>query len=427
MATDLDKFYLAMEGNQKYGTPTTAAEMAKSQFGMPLQHYAQQYLFGATGLRLRVMHSISGVPAACKSPFLFDLMAHVCADPADGGLGGLGYLYELEDKISMSLLTSILASHNAENRLQLMNDMTLERAMSHINKVLLVNYKKACGNGKVPLIIGMDSIGGASTEDVAKKLQSDGVAGKGHYDKPHIMKHFCESVREVIAGLPVVIMCINQEKEQIAATPYGPPQKKITGGTSQVYKDGHMISNTFKTLASGDGKVITMRTTKTSFCDPRKIEVTFRWNKYGTSLEDMYGHRFEWAMASARCLADPEKGVGDLRDIADVKISDKGLVTCPQLGCKSVIPEEFEAALFSEEYASVLNALYVYQKIDQLRPVSEYADYLKDKNKDTTEIAEPVESPKIVKTTKRGRKKAEDKPEAVAEAPEAVQPEMIEE
>ena len=75
------------------GIVTTVKELKENQYGFPLAHYAQQYLFGATGLRIKVFNSISGMPQACKSPLLFDLMGHVCAAPENGGLGGLGFLY----------------------------------------------------------------------------------------------------------------------------------------------------------------------------------------------------------------------------------------------------------------------------------------------------------------------------------------------
>lgn len=75
------------------GIMVTVKELKENQFGFPLQHYAQQYLFGSTGLRIKVFNSISGMPQACKSPLLFDLMGHVCASPENGGLGGLGFLY----------------------------------------------------------------------------------------------------------------------------------------------------------------------------------------------------------------------------------------------------------------------------------------------------------------------------------------------
>jgi hypothetical protein len=278
--------------------------------------------------------------------------------------------------------------------------------MKHLMKKLIPSYADAVPSMHVPVIVGLDSIGGSAASDTVKKIQTEGFVGKGYHEKPHILKYFCENAGRIIGDIPMVVVCVNQEKVQAAATPYGPPQKKVTGGVSQVFKDGHMIAANFKTLASGDGKLITLRTTKTSFCDSRKIEVAFRWNKFGASDLDSYGHHFDWALASANCLADPEKGVGEIRDIADVKVSDKGLVTCPQLGCKSVTADEFEDALMSDEYADVRKALYTYQKIDVLKDMDAYMEYLKARKKAAKGKPEVEDDTPVVKTKKRAAKQA---------------------
>lgn len=396
----IDDFMSDIKKKDKEGIVTTVKEMKENQFGMPLGHYAQEYLFGATGLRLRVFHSIAGLPASCKSPLLFDLMGHICAPAENNGLGGIGFLYELEDKISPTLLEGVLSRFGdiLDKSLRVVRGCTIEEAMKHLATKLIPSYKAHFNKYNIPLVVGMDSIGGAASKDTVSKISTDGVAGKGFYDKAHYLKYFCENAGVLMGDIPMIVICINQEKEAAAATAYGPPVKKITGGASQVFKDGHMISANYKTLASGDGKIITLRTTKTSFCDARKIEVNFRWNKFGASVADAYGHRFEWALASAKCLADPEKGVGEIRDIADVKVSDANLVTCPQLDCKSVPPEVFEAALYAPENEKILNALRVYQKIECIKDVAEYADYMKNQKKDTKE-AEEKKEPKVPKKT----------------------------
>jgi hypothetical protein len=404
----IDDFMSDIKKKDKDGIVTTVKEMKENQFGLPLEHYAQEYLFGATGLRLKVFHSIAGLPASCKSPLLFDLMGHICAPVENNGLGGIGFLYELEDKISPTLLEGVLSRFGdiKDKSLRIVRGCTIEEAMKHLTTKLLPSYKAHFTKYNIPLVVGMDSIGGAASKDTVNKIVSDGVAGKGFYDKAHYLKYFCENAGVIMGDIPMIVICINQEKEAAAATAYGPPVKKITGGASQLFKDGHMISAGYKTLASGDGKVITLRTTKTSFCDARKIEVTFRWNKFGSSEKDAYGHRFEWAMASAKVLADPEKGVGDLRDIADVKVSDGGLVTCPQLDCKSVPPEVFEAALYAPEYSHVLSALRVYQKIECIKSVADYEEYLKNSKKEAKDAAKEDKGEPKKSTVKRVSKKA---------------------
>lgn len=401
------------------GIMVTVKELKENQYGFPLAHYAQQYLFGSTGLRIKVFNSISGMPQACKSPLLFDLMGHVCASPEHGGLGGLGFLYELEDKISPTLLAGVMANYGEDvyERFNVVKDRTLDQAFEHLCKQIIPAYRKNLGACECPIIIGFDSIGGAASSDLVDKFEKEGVVGKGFHEKAHWMKHFCENAAALIGNIPMVIVCINQEKEAAAAA-YGPPQKTITGGKSQVFKDGHMISSSYKTLASGDGKLLTLKTTKTSFSDARKIEVAFRWNKFGATDPDTdaYGHHFEWALASAKCIADPEKGVGEIRDICDVKVADSGLVTCTTFGLRSVPAEEFEAALFDSANEKTLNALYQYQKIEKIKDLEAYKAFVKSR-KDGTFHATPEEQPTVTVTKRRGRKPATAN-DAADEAPE---------
>ena len=388
------------------GIMTTVKELKENQYGLPLQHYAQQYLFGSTGLRIKVFNSISGAPQSCKSPLLFDLMGHVCASEENGGLGGLGFLYELEDKISPTLLAGVMANFGEDvyDRFQVVRDLTIDDAFKHICKQIIPAYRKNLSSCECPIILGLDSIGGAAAGDTLEKLEKEGVVGKGFHEKAHYMKYFCENAGALIGDIPMVIVCINQEKEAAAAA-YGPPQKIITGGKSQVFKDGHMISASYKTLAAGDGKLLTLRTTKTSFCDARKIEVAFKWNKYGATDpdSDAYGHHFEWALASAKCIADPDKGVGDIRDICNVKVAESGLVTCETFGLRSVPAEEFEAALFDSANSKVLNALYQYQKIERIKDLAAYREYVKSRKNGTFHDV-PEETTVTVTPKKKAKK-----------------------
>jgi hypothetical protein len=386
----------------------TPKEMMELQFGFPLQHFSQQYIFGATGLRIGQWYSISGPKESCKSSLLFDVMGHVCKY-----LGGIAVLIETEGKIAPELLHGILQTRYGEDilggQLQVSRykDKRTGKTYPHTLKTagdLLFDPKsgiieKFSGVYDVPLLVGLDSIGGAADEATAKKIESDGAVGKQFADKQHHMKYLSENFALLAGDTPIVIVTINHEATRVGAT--GISYKTITGGDAQQYKAGHMLSMAVKkTLQSGGGKDLLIKTIKTSFCDARKLEVGFRWNKFN----NLEGHRFEWELASAQLLALPDRGFGDLKDIVAVSVSDKGLVTCPQLNCRSVTPEEFEEQLMSSE---LLPQVQEHMCISRIKGIDEYAQYMKElkRPKDAKKADEEVPKPK------RGRKKAQKEPE----------------
>lgn len=277
-----------------------------------------------------------------------------------------------------------------------------------MNSNVIPLYKKLCPKRDKPLILDFDSIGGSAVNDTVDKLKKEGVAGKGYYNKQHFMKYFCENQGMIFTkeNIPVVVCCVNQEKTVQGATPFAPPQKTITGGTAQMFKDGNMISVTRQKLDSGNR--LFLSTAKTSFCDPRKIQVEFRWNKFGRKVEDAYEAHFLWGLAAAECIAKPEKGVDEIRDICDVSISDGGLVTCRQLGLKSVPADEFETALMSS--GDLLEQLYVHQKIEKLRPLDDFYEYMKSKEPGAKKAEEEEAKPKKASRTSVKKKTVEPLP-----------------
>lgn len=425
MENAIDVFIAGLRNRSTGGVVTTVKELRENQFGFPLKHYAQQYLYGSTGIRIHSFNSIQGPKSVGKSVMLFDLMGDICGDVSEGGLGGISALYELEGKISPTILSSILYSHGERALVTCMPILgqTLESAMANLNKTVLPAYLEAFPKKDKPLLVGFDSIGGASSEDTIEKLQKEGSAGKGYTNKTHYMKYFCENQGMLFSrmDIPIVMFCINQEKDAtVGIGPFARTEKTITGGKAQTFKDGHMLSISKKTLASGDGNIMYLKTVKTAFCDPRQLQVEFRWNKFGRKFEDCYEARLLWPLATAQFLAQPNIGVDDLRDICHVKL-DKDLVTCKQLGLTKVTADEFEKALMAD--TKMLEQLYVLHKIEKLKGLDEFASYTKNVKKQDKEPKEkesaPVEvteKPAKAKGRPKGRPKA-DKAKPTRKAP----------
>lgn len=353
------------------GIAMSINEFKEAQYGLPLKHYCLQYLFGSTGLRYGGFYMLAGKPKSCKSPCAF-FLAHLCCENE-----GVAYVFELEGKASPTLLSSMFSDHPEwmdTGVFRFIKGLTLDKAERHLVKQILPTFRQL-GVYDTPLLIDFDSISGAAMSDVVDKINKDGVASKGYYEKAHIMKHLSENWSALIGNLPVVFIGVLQEKEKAAEgwAPAAGPQKSYGGGDSQLFKAGTLLSFSHGTLPNG--KLVRIKTALNGFADSRSIEVKFTWDQFGSLETESQGHKWCWAESTVKCLAQP-KVVGDLRDIIDVKMSSTGdTVSCKQLGVDKVTPEEFEAALFAPENEKVLHNLYLYHKIERIKSPKEYADY----------------------------------------------------
>lgn len=410
MATKLDDL---MEKLHKAdgGISMSVAEYKEAQYGLPLPHYCLQYLFGSTGLRYGGFYMLAGKPKVCKSPFGFWLAKTCCQN------NGVSYVYDLENKLSPTLIYSMLADSpdllkkpspfNLVNKVlkdKKLQNLTLDLAQTHLVKNVLKAFKVA-GAYDTPLFIDWDSVSGSAMSDVTEKIESEGTASKGYYDKPHVMKHLTENWAALIGNLPVIFVGVLQEKEKAASVGImAAPQKSYGGGDSQIFKAGTLLS--FKMLGKADNfKRVRITTELNGFADSRSIETKFMWDQFGRLETESQGHRWTFADTTAQCLANP-KVVGDLRDIIDVKYSDQGFVTCKQFGLDKVHPEEFEQALFAEENKKTLEDLYRYQKIEKIKTPEEYIEYV---NTLTNQAENAKQAEKEAKAQQKAAKEAEEK------------------
>lgn len=390
MAKNMIADLLAAVKKADGGIAMSVNEFKEAQFGIPLKHYCLQYLFGSTGMRYGGFYMMAGKPKSCKSPFAFFLSKLCCENE------GISYLYELEGKASPTLIYSMFSDHpdwlDGSGPFQILTGLTLDGAEKHLTNVVLKNFKKAAAYD-TPLLVDWDSISGAATEDVTGKLEGGEVVSKGFFSKAHIMKHLSENWVGLRGLLPVVFVGVLQEKEKVAEgarSPFAAAQKSYGGGDSQLFKAGTLLSfSLMGQLPNGNGKIVRIKTALNGFADARQIEVKFTWDQFGDLEEESQGHKWQFAEATARCLATP-KIVGNLRDIIDVKMNDQGLVTCKQFGLDKVTPEEFETALFAPENDAVLDDLYKYHKIEKIKLPQEYPDFVA-KRGDTASAAKEAE------------------------------------
>lgn len=382
------------------GISMSIQEFKDAQYGLPLKHYCLQYLFGSTGLRYGGFYMTAGKFKTCKSPFAFWL-AHTCCER-----DGIAFLYELEGKASPTLMSSMFADHPEwmapGGQFRIIRGMTLDEAEKHFTQKVLRNFQKVKAYD-TPLLVDWDSISGSAMSDAVKKIQDDGTAGKGYYEKSHVMKYLAENWSVLIGNLPVIFVGVLQEKEKAAeGFSRAGTVKTYGGGDSQLFKAGTLLS--FSVIGNmPNGKAVRIKTALNGFADARQIDTKFVWDQFGNMQSESQGHRWLFAEATARCLAQPAI-VGDLRDIIDVKLGDDGLVTCKQFGQTKVTPEEFEAALFADENKETLEQLYRYQKIEKIKTPEEYLDFV---NSQENKEAAFKQAEKDAKAEEKARKEAE--------------------
>ena len=93
MADYLDALIERLKTSKTGPVAGTLREMREHQYGIPLPHFAQQHLFGATGIRIWCFVSIQGKAGVGKSTLLYDLCGLVAGAVKDGGLGGMAFVY----------------------------------------------------------------------------------------------------------------------------------------------------------------------------------------------------------------------------------------------------------------------------------------------------------------------------------------------
>ena len=175
MATKLDELLNSLQ-KADGGISMSVEEYKEAQYGMPLPHYCLQYLFGSTGLRYGGFYMLAGKPKVCKSPFGFWLAKNCCNN------NGISYVYDLENKLSATLIYSMLAdtpemlgtsgafkliTKVMENKE--MKPLTLDLAEKHLIKSVLKTFKKLAAYD-TPLFIDWDSVSGSAMSDVAEKI-----------------------------------------------------------------------------------------------------------------------------------------------------------------------------------------------------------------------------------------------------------------
>lgn len=374
--------FVAVTAKTKGTIPMTMQECRESQYGMPLHHFVLQYLFSSSGVRFGGVYMIQGPPASNKSALLFYLLSCMCKRAEDGGFDGGANLSELESKVSFTMLESFMNKDYLVagdlSPFKFYPESTLESCLKSF-QLFIKQYREKIPSLDMPLAWGIDSVGGAATDEGVTHLETDGAQGRGFNSKPLTLKNFFENYSAATEGIPAILYCVNHEKPKMSGGAFD--RGVATGGESQKFKASLNFKVSAMDLQNKMGKKITIVTYKNSFGWERKAFVDFTWKKPTVDDPKQY-HEFDFAKASVDILVAPPTQVDkeELEKIIHVTYASDGKrVNCPELGISMGTPDDFEAAL--QAAPDILTKLFHIYAIDKIQTFDEYLDLMEEKKK----------------------------------------------
>ena len=182
----LDSMRSSIQDRRGISGAFMASDFSKYQWGVKIPHLMMEYLFGLNVIPMPTIIELAGMPGSCKSAFLQYLMSiYAKADM-------MAMMLETEGKMSNTLLDSFLREF-ADRVLIDIGPMSQEQWMAELLNALK-NYRKAYSDaldkyllGKkkgiellTPFLVGLDSLGGAASEETIETTDRDKSVGRSY-------------------------------------------------------------------------------------------------------------------------------------------------------------------------------------------------------------------------------------------------------
>ena len=346
-----------------------ASEFHKYQWGVKLPYLMMEYLFGLNVLPHPAIIELAGPPKSCKSAFLQYLLWLL----ASQDMGTV--LIETEGKMSNTLLASILQKY--QDRVIIVPGPLLQEEWQNEMLILLKLYRKWYVNsvneakknkGKdketptiKPMLIGLDSLGGAPSELSVDAVDKAGSANRAFPVEAFKNKVYFEQLPTRIRDLPLTVVYTNHEKSEGMATksfgPPGPKERTSKGGQTpdffcglrlffeQATKMKEVRSNVFQ-------QTLTIEVYKNSFnASGARIPLVMEWTITVNPKTNELTQKtdFLWNTALANLLAPGFPGFKYDREAVKkfltVTRTSETKFSCKELSLKDVPPEDIGAAI----------------------------------------------------------------------------------
>lgn len=373
-----DSFLASMRSSIQDRRGVSGAFMADQfkeyQWGVKLPHLMLEYLFGLNVVPMPSLIELAGLPGSCKSSFLQYLMRIF----AENGMNA--EMIETEGKMSWTLLDSFLGEF-ADRVLINQGPMSQEEWMAELLNAMKV-YRDAYAkslkayNDKHPLLapflIGLDSLGGAPSNETMKTTDKDKSVGRSFPIEALKNSRFFPQIPVRSRDLPLVIVYTNHEQTRIAEqkgsfTVQG--QRSSQGGHRPGFFCGLRIffEQTSKPKPMPGGLTVQnlkLEVVKNSFSEKgHVVGVPMCWR---TEIDEEGNDRqvtwFDWHRTLAEFLSpsvgDPKIPKSVLKQFLTVERHSEVSFSCRELGLTKVTPTELGMAIEKEP-----------DIVDELRPL----------------------------------------------------------
>lgn len=380
MTVALDPFMSALlkTAADKNGSgAVVVADWAKQQFGVGIPHLMLEYLMGLNVIPYPAIIELAGPPGSCKSAFLQYLM-RVYLEQMFGAV-----MLETEGKMSGTLLNSILEEYaSAAVIFPGLNTQELwQRTMTTVLKSYkkyyvdtLKQFQKGKGELARPLLMGLDSLGAAPSEDSVDAISKTGAAERTFPVEALKNSRYFAQLPTRLRDLPVTIMYTNHEMKKISEGPQfgfgGPVERSTKGGATPDFFCGIRL---FFEQASKPVEIkkgvfqqnLSIEVYKNSFNQKgNKISLTMEWNKEidpETNTEIQHT-RFLWGKALVNYLAPNAPGFKydreSVKKFLTVTRQSDTKFSCKELGITDENPEVLGNII--EQHEELVNKLRPY-------------------------------------------------------------------
>jgi hypothetical protein len=281
-------------------------EMEKLIVGIPIPALSFEYLIARDVLPLRSMIMMAGTWSTLKSSLLYEMMRWFLLND------GLAAIVDTEQKFSVSLASSVMQdfvydgtdesptsytyfrAHSSEEAQSMMTE-TMRNAVK-----VMKGTKEEPGPGLcVPVLVGLDSLAAANSQENIDAVQKEGHAKRQHPINALLNKHWTQAIRPYMSKYPMLLAIVNHMKTKQDAA--GNVLDYTLGGSDTNFLEAIEIKNTIWnsriSAASFSGKGVRMTTTKNSFGpDKRTIRTRFLWwtEFHPVTGKQMDRHIWDW-------------------------------------------------------------------------------------------------------------------------------------